>query len=57
MTKLEIVRPHGSLYFDPDTAYLRINYRGMGPGIELTEAEMLDLEAAIRSCRRKMRPR
>ena len=52
---LEIKRPRGSLLFDPSTGYLRLSYGGMGPGIELAESELLDLEAAIRSCRRKMR--
>lgn len=47
MKKLEIVKGRGRLYFDPSTSFIRMDYSGAGPTMELTRKEKAKLIAAL----------
>jgi hypothetical protein len=42
-----IEKGRSRLYFDPSTSYIRIDYAGAGPGIELTDEERTMLSKAL----------
>lgn len=47
MKKLEIVKGRGRLYFDPDSGFLRMDYNGSGPTMELEREDKIKLIAAV----------
>ena len=47
MSKFEVVKDRGRLYFDRDTGYLRLDAGGIGLAIELTDAERKKLSKAL----------
>jgi hypothetical protein len=47
MKPFVIEKGRSRLYFDPSTSYIRIDYAGAGPGIELTDEERTMLSKAL----------
>jgi hypothetical protein len=47
MKKLEITRGKVRLYFDPETAFIRMDSGGGGYSLELTPEDMLALSMAL----------
>jgi hypothetical protein len=47
MKRLEITKGRGRLYFDPATSFIRMDYNGSGPTMELSREEKIKLIASV----------
>lgn len=47
MKRLEITKHRARLYFDPATSFIRMDYNGSGPTMELTREEKIKLIASV----------
>lgn len=47
MKRVEITKGRGRLYYDPETGHIRIDYGGVGPGMDLTREERTLLSKAL----------
>ena len=47
MKPFVIEKGRSRFYFDPSTGYARIDYMGAGPGMELTNEDMIALSKAL----------
>lgn len=47
MSRVVIERGRGRVYFDPATRFLRMDYNGAGPTMELTGEDLVRLSMAL----------